>query len=94
MEDAIKEFMTSIVRDAVKAEVRQAIREVMGEIQADAKKVEETNYSVDQVCKMLHLSKVTLWKKEQKHELIPVRCGRRVLYPESVIQEYIRKYNR
>ena len=71
--------------------IRAAVRdEMLKTLEADRLKAKpERNYSRDEVCAMLHISKPTLWSKTKNGELECVRVGRRVLYSESTIKKYM-----
>lgn len=71
--------------------LRAAVRDEMSKtLEADRLKAKpERNYSRDEVCAMLHISKPTLWQKTKSGELECVRVGRRVLYSESTIKKYM-----
>ena len=43
--------------------------------------------SRDEVCKMLGISKVTLWARTKNGEIKATRIGRRVVYAESEIKK-------
>lgn len=46
-------------------------------------------YNRDEVCKLLHISKPTLWRMENKGEIKSIKVGRRVLYDESEIKRLL-----
>lgn len=53
------------------------------------KKYEEKLVTRDEVLKILKISAPTLWRMEQRGDLIPVRIGRKVMYKESEITQMI-----
>lgn len=53
------------------------------------KKYEEKLVTRDEVLKVLKISAPTLWRMEQRGDLIPVRIGRKVMYKESEITRMI-----
>lgn len=71
--------------------LRATVRDEMQKtLEADRLKAKpERNYSRDEVCEMLHISKPTLWQKTKSGEIEATRIGRRVLYSESSIKKYM-----
>ena len=71
--------------------LRATVREEMIKtLDADRQKAKpETMLTRDEVCKMLHISKPTLWQKTKGGEIECVKVGRRVLYKESVIKKWM-----
>lgn len=71
--------------------LRATVRdEMLKTLEADRLKAKpERNYSRDEVCAMLHISKPTLWQKTKSGEIEATRIGRRVLYSESSIKKYM-----
>lgn len=51
----------------------------------------EVYYSVDQVVAILNVSKMTLWRWEQKDYLIPIRVGGLSRYRKSDIDKILEK---
>ncbi len=47
------------------------------------------NYSRDEVCQLLHVSKPTLWEKTRKGAISSIKVGRRVLYAEKEVKRVL-----
>lgn len=71
--------------------IRAAVRDEMSKtLEADRLKAKpERNYSRDEVCALLHISKPTLWQKTKNGEIEATRIGRRVLYSESAVKKFM-----
>lgn len=71
--------------------LRSTVRdEVQKALEADRMKAKpERNYSRDEVCALLHISKPTLWKKTQSGEITATHIGRRVIYSESEVKRFM-----
>ncbi len=52
------------------------------------KKLEKT-FSRDEVCKLAHISKPTLWKKTKSGEIRATKIGRRVVYLDSEVKKLL-----
>ena len=50
---------------------------------------EEKLVTRDEVLRVLKISAPTLWRMEQRGDLVPVRIGRKVMYKESEITQII-----
>lgn len=53
------------------------------------KMYEEKLVTRDEVLRVLKISAPTLWRMEQRGDLVPVRIGRKVMYKESEITQII-----
>ena len=71
------------LRLCVSDEVRKTLDEERQKVKP------ERNLTRDEVCNLLHISKVTLWKKTKQGEISAITIGRRVLYAESEIKRYL-----
>ena len=71
--------------------LRETVREEMIKtLEADRQKAKpERMLTRDEVCKMLHISKPTLWQKTKSGEIECVKVGRRVLYKEGTIKKWL-----
>ena len=75
--------------------VEQWLREVVADevrrtIQDEQKKAKPERYlSRDEVCKLIGISKVTLWKKTDEGEIKATQVGRRVTYAESEVKRFM-----
>lgn len=72
--------------------LRATVREEMqNSLELDRQKLKpERNYSREEVCALLHISKPTLWKKTKEGEIESIHVGRRVLYPESAVKRLLK----
>lgn len=70
--------------------LRGVIRdEVQKALEADRMSAKpEKNYSREEVCEILNISKNTLWAKTKSGEIKATHIGRRVVYSESAIKEF------
>ncbi len=68
--------------------LRSTVRDEMQKtLEADRVKAKpQRNYSRDEVCELLHISKPTLWAKTKSGEIVATHVGRRVLYSESEVK--------
>lgn len=71
--------------------LRRTVRdEVTNALQADRNAARpEKMLTRDEVCAILRISKPTLWEKTKTGKISCVRNGRRVLYKESVVKNYM-----
>ena len=59
--------------------------------------LDEKLYTEDEVCKLLKVSKVTLWNYKNEGKIKPCRIGRRVYYKHAELMESLKtlkKYSR
>ena len=54
------------------------------------KKLKDLTLTVDQVCDVIGVSRVTLWKWEKQGKLIPVRLGKFVKYRKEDIEQILK----
>lgn len=68
--------------------LRATVRDEMQKtLEADREKAKpQRNYSREEVCQLLHISKPTLWAKTKSGEIEATHVGRRVLYSESEVK--------
>lgn len=79
-------MVTNWIRSTISEEVERAL-------EADRQKQKPSKqYTRDEVCKMLNISKPTLWTKTKSGELRATHIGRRVLYDESEINRFLGKH--
>lgn len=72
----IETWLRAIVKD-----------EMQKTLEADRIKAKpQRNYSREEVCQLLHISKPTLWAKTKSGEIEATHVGRRVLYSESEVK--------
>ena len=90
MEGILKNVVSEIL-PVIEQWLRATVREEMqNSLEADRQKLKpERNYSRDEVCALLHISKPTLWKKTKDGDIESIHVGRRVLYPESVVKRLL-----
>ena len=71
--------------------LRATVRDEMQRtLEADRQKAKpERNYSRDEVCALLHISKPTLWQKTKNGEIEATHIGRRVLYSETAVKRFL-----
>lgn len=79
-------MVTNWIRSTISEEVERAL-------EADRQKQKPSKqYTRDEVCKMLNISKPTLWTKTKSGELRATHIGRRVLYDEAEINRFLGKH--
>lgn len=90
MEGILKNVVSEIL-PLIEQWLRATVREEMqNSLEADRQKLKpERNYSRDEVCALLHISKPTLWKKTKDGEIASINVGRRVLYRESEVKRLL-----
>lgn len=76
-------FVETWLRGVVSDEVRKTLDEER------QKAKPERNLTRDEVCNLLHISKVTLWKLTKEKKISAITIGRRVLYAESEVKRYL-----
>lgn len=57
--------------------------------QKEQERKPEQNYSRDEVCKLLKISKVTLWQRTKEGKIRATKIGRRVVYTESEVKRFL-----
>ncbi len=73
------------LRDTVNDEVTKAL-------EADHKKQRPNKqFSREEVCQLLNISKPTLWQKTKSGEIRAIKIGRRVLYDEAEVNRFIKQ---
>ncbi len=84
----LNEFLPMVqnwVRSTISEELERAL-------ESDRQKQRPSKqYSRDEVCQMLNISKPTLWAKTKSGELKATHIGRRVLYDEAEINRFLGK---
>ena len=73
--------------------LRAAVREEVADaIEADRQKKRPPKmYGRDEVCKILNISKPTLWQRTKSGEIKATHVGRRVLYEEAEVMRFLGK---
>ena len=91
MEGILKNVVGEIL-PLIEQWLRATVREEMqNSLELDRQKLKpERNYSRDEVCALLHISKPTLWKKTKDGEIESINVGRRVLYRESEVKRLLK----
>lgn len=85
----VKEFLP-IVQDWIRTTISEEVEKAL---EADHQKQKPSKqFSRDEVCKMLNISKPTLWTKTKSGELKATHIGRRVLYDEAEINRFLGKH--
>lgn len=71
--------------------LRKTVRdEVINALQADRNAARpEKMLTRDEVCTILRITKPTLWARTKEGKISCVRAGRRVLYRESAVKNYM-----
>ena len=71
------------LRGVIRDEVRRTIEE-------ERQKARPERYlSRDEVCKLVGISKVTLWKKADEGKIKATKVGRRVVFSESEVKRFM-----
>lgn len=76
-------FVETWLRGVVSDEVRKTLDEER------QKAKPERNLTRDEVCELLKVSKVTLWKLTKEKKINAITIGRRVFYIESEIKRFL-----
>ncbi len=76
-------FVETWLRGVVSDEVRKTLDEER------QKAKPEKNLTRSEVCSLLNISLVTLWKLTKQGKIKAITIGRRVLYPENEIKRYL-----
>ena len=73
--------------------LRAAVRDEMQRtLEADRQKAKpEKMLTRDEVCNLMHISKVTLWEKTKNGTIEATHIGRRVLYTESEVKRFMKE---
>ncbi len=81
--DVIVPTIDRHLRDLVKEEVAKALE--------DDRKKQKPNkqFSRNEVCELLNISKPTLWQKTKSGEIRATKIGRRVLYDEAEVNRFL-----
>lgn len=75
-----KEMMREVVREVVQEETKPLRRQF-----------EDRLITRDEAAKKLNVTLHTLWNLEKRGELIPNRIGKKVLYRETVLTQYLNR---
>lgn len=75
-----KEMMREVVREVVQEETKPLRRQF-----------EDRLITRDEAAKKLNVTLHTLWNLEKRGELIPNRIGKKVLYRETVLAQYLNR---
>lgn len=78
-----------MVQDWISTTIRDEVEKAL---EADRQKLKPCKqFSRDEVCEMLKISKPTLWAKTKAGEIRATHIGRRVLYDEAEIKRFLGK---
>lgn len=73
---------------------KKLIEDVRSSLEKQIREENEEKYlSPDEVCKLLNVSKPTLWRWEKIEYLIPIRIGKKVRYKLSEVENTIKLRN-
>lgn len=73
---------------------KKLIEDVRSALEKQIREENEEKYlSPDEVCKLLNVSKPTLWRWEKIEYLIPIRVGKKVRYKLSEVENTIKLRN-
>lgn len=73
---------------------KKLIEDVRSSLEKQIREENEEKYlSPDEVCKLLNVSKPTLWRWEKIEYLIPIRVGKKVRYKLSEVENTIKLRN-
>lgn len=83
----LTEQLLPVFENWLRATVRDEMLKTLAADRAQAKP--ERMLTREEVCELLHITKPTLWAKTKEGKISCVRNGRRVLYRESVVKNYM-----
>lgn len=73
--------------------VSNELKMLVGRISIENNTDDKIYYTRDEVSEILNVSLVTLHKWEKRKILIPVKIGKRVLYPKDIVHNRQNNYN-
>ena len=77
--NAFRTLLAPLIKEVVLTTIEEQQQAQQANVTDDAE------VTVDDTCKQLHTSKVTLWRREKSGYLLPVRIGTKVFYRQSEI---------
>ena len=81
------------IGDLIEAK-KKLIEDVRSSLEKQIREENEEKYlSADEVCKLINVSKPTLWRWEKIEYLIPIRVGGKVRYKLSEVEKTIQLRN-
>ena len=85
------EKFSFISLEDVKVAIREEIENVLKPLLTNQNQgKDEELLTVSEVCKMLSVTRSTLWRWQRDEYLVPVKCGKRSFYKKSEIQKIIK----
>lgn len=76
------------------ADLKEAIRETIAEVMTSPQQVDnerDTLLSSKELCNLLNVSSVTLWRMQKEGRLKPQRVGRKVVFSKNEVMALVKE---